>query len=180
MNDITLIPVLAEEDIDGICRLEDAFKAEIGEAPLSRSARAALRAAIRAGRIRFFAAVHLSQLIGMCSVSETFSTFTCGKSGVFEDFYVRPPYRRQGVARRLARFAQDTCAREGFATLTVGAAQCDVPMYASLGFSTPIGTMLSCPLAQGTPVDHSVLAVEDPEQKAAIARAILLALPVAL
>lgn len=177
MNDITLAPVLDPEDIESVLRLEDAFKAEIGEAPLAPPAHLALRAAIQSGRIRFFAAMHLSRMVGMCSVSETFSTFTCGKCGVFEDFYLYPPYRHRGIARRLVRFVQEACQLDGYASLTVGASECDVPMYASLGFHMPIGTMLACPLAPQSPEDGTIRFVESPGQKVAIAGSILAALP---
>ena len=59
---------------------------------------------------------------------------------MFEDFYIRPEYRHQGIARALARFA---FAESGVSSLTVGCADCDLPMYRSLGFTVPLGNLLA-------------------------------------
>ena len=87
-----------------------------------------------------------SRAVGMCSVSPCFSTFACGETGVFDDFYVEPPFRRQGAARLLARAAQGWCRERGMASLTVGCSAGDVGMYRALGFEVELGTMLACPL----------------------------------
>ena len=84
--------------------------------------------------------------MGMCSVSPCFSTFACGETGVFDDFYVEPPFRRRGAARLLARAAQGWCRERGMASLTVGCSAGDVGMYRALGFALELGAMLACPL----------------------------------
>ena len=127
-------------------KLENSFLAEIGEGPLTGEKKQRLAAAVREGRIAFFLALRGTRAVGMCSVSPCFSTFACGETGVFDDFYVEPPFRRQGAARLLARAAQGWCRERGMASLTVGCSAGDVGMYRALGFEVELGTMLACPL----------------------------------
>ena len=127
-------------------KLENSFLAEIGEGPLTGEKKQRLAAAVREGRIAFFLALRGTRAVGMCSVSPCFSTFACGETGVFDDFYVEPPFRRQGAARLLARAAQGWCRERGMASLTVGCSAGDVGMYRALGFALELGAMLACPL----------------------------------
>lgn len=127
-------------------RLENSFLAEIGEEPLTEDKKERLAAAVQAGRITFFLALRGSRAVGMCSVSSCFSTFACEEIGAFDDFYVEPPFRRQGAARLLAQAVQNWCRGQGMASLTVGCSAGDVGMYRALGFGLDLGTMLACPL----------------------------------
>ena len=132
--------VISPDDFDGLKRLQTAYKREIGEEEPAAADFDRLLEAIGAERIIFYGAAEQGQLIACCSVSPTFSTFDYRKSGVFEDFYVAPAYRHQGVARRLVEFA---IRQSGVSTLTVGCADCDADMYKALGFSIPIGNLLA-------------------------------------
>lgn len=127
-------------------KLENSFLAEIGEELLTEEKKGRLSAAVREGKIAFFLAMRGTRAVGMCSVSPCFSTFACGETGVFDDFYVEPPFRRQGAARKLARAAQAWCRERGMASLTVGCSAGDVGMYRALGFELELGAMLACPL----------------------------------
>lgn len=129
-----------------LLKLENSFLAEIGEDPLTEVKKERLAAAVRAGRIAFFLALRGTRAVGMCSASPCFSTFACGETGVFDDFYVEPPFRRRGAARLLAQAARDWCRARGMASLTVGCSAGDVGMYRALGFELELGTMLACPL----------------------------------
>ena len=129
-----------------LLKLENSFLAEIREEPLTGEKKERLADAVRAGRIAFFLALRGTRAVGMCSVSPCFSTFACGETGVFDDFYVEPPFRRQGAARLLARAAQGWCRERGMASLTVGCSAGDVGMYRALGFALELGAMLACPL----------------------------------
>lgn len=129
-----------------LLKLENGFLAEIREAPLDDAKKERLQEAVRAGRIAFFLAKRGYRAVGMCSVSRCFSTFACSDIGVFDDFFVEPVFRRQGVARKLAVFAQDWCKEKGLASLTVGCSEGDVELYRSLGFASHLGTMLACPM----------------------------------
>ena len=123
--------------------LESGFLAEIGEAPMEQAAQTRLEQAISGGEITFFVARRLNRPVGICSVSSCFSTFACKKTGVFDDFYVEPAFRHQGVARTLVAAAQSFCRAQGYASLTVGCADGDVAMYRALGFGERLGTMLA-------------------------------------
>lgn len=127
-------------NIDALWQLQKLYKQEIGEDTPSDDARARLKAAIEAKHILFYGVWDGEILAGCCSITVGFSTFDYAKSGVFEDFYIRPEYRHRGIARTLVRFAYS---ESGVSTLTVGCAPCDVSMYNALGFSVAIGNLLA-------------------------------------
>lgn len=131
---------LANPEEEQLARLENDYLRQIGEPILTEEKRRALTEAIRAGRITFFIARRGAHAVGMCSVARCFSTFACSDVGVFEDFYVEPAFRGRGVARMLARVAQEWCRANGIASLTVCSAPCDAKMYQALGFGAPLGT----------------------------------------
>ena len=131
---------LTSEDFDVLVPLHVAYKNEIGEDAPSPEDLAALKDAIETDCILFFGCRENGILVGCCSVSVTFSTFCYAPSGVFEDFYILPAYRHRGIARALVRFAYEN---SGVAAMTVGCADCDLPMYKALGFSVPIGNLLA-------------------------------------
>lgn len=124
-------------------KLENGFLAEIGEGALSDEKKSRLSDAVREGRITFFLARRGYRAVGMCSVSSCFSTFACGPVGVFDDFFIEPVFRHEGIARLLADTAQTWCREQGYASLTVGCSAGDVGMYRALGFETELGTMLA-------------------------------------
>ena len=99
-----------------------------------------MAAAIQNGQIIFYGAWNDDTLIGCCSITAGFSTFDYAQSGVFEDFYICPGYRHRGIARQLVHYAYQ---ESGVSSLTVGCADCDVPMYQALGFSIPLGNLLA-------------------------------------
>lgn len=75
----------------------------------------------------------------MCSVAKRFSTFACTDTGVFDDFYIEPAFRRKGIARMLAQAAQTRSRKNALASLTVTCAPCDEGMYRALGFDSTLG-----------------------------------------
>ena len=126
--------------MDQLWGLQKAYKEAIHEdAPDSRDC-SRLRAAIEKEQILFYGAWHHDDLVGCCSVTAGFSTFNYRRSGVFEDFFIVPEYRHQGVARALVQFA---FRESGVRSLTVGCADCDVEMYRALGFSVVLGNLLA-------------------------------------
>ena len=126
--------------IDQLWELQKAYKAEIEEDAPGEQDKTKLLPAIEKGQIIFFGAFDGAALIGCCSVTVGFSTFSYALSGVFEDFYICPEYRHKGIARELVRYAYR---ESGVSSLTVGCADCDVEMYRSLGFSIPLGNLLA-------------------------------------
>ena len=125
---------------DALWELQKLYKAEIGEDEPTIEDKARLESAIGGDRIFFYGAWEGNKLIGCCSVTVGFSTFDYRPSGVFEDFYIRPEDRHTGIARRLVQFAYR---ESGVSSLTVACADCDIPMYRSLGFSVPLGNSLA-------------------------------------
>ena len=133
-----------ENHFEQLKALHAAYKEEIGEEPPSEEDFSRLLEAIRSERILFFGTLdEQSRLAACCSVSLTFSTFNYRTSGVFEDFYIVPAGRHQGLARALVAFAVK---ESGVQSLTVGCADCDAAMYGALGFSIPLGRLLAMDL----------------------------------
>ena len=125
---------------DRLWKLQQAYKAAIHEDAPSEQDRGRLRAAIENDEILFYGAWEDGELVGCCSVTVGFSTFNYQRSGVFEDFYILPEYRHQGIARALVKYAYR---ESGVSSLTVGCADCDVKMYQALGFTVPLGNLLA-------------------------------------
>lgn len=126
--------------IDSLWELQRQYKAEIGEDAPGYAARERLVRAIREENILFYGAWEGDSLVGCCSVTVGFSTFDYLPSGVFEDFFIRPDFRHKGVARQLVQFAYRAST---VSSMTVGCADCDIPMYQALGFSIPLGNLLA-------------------------------------
>ncbi len=120
-------------------KLENGFLKEIGETPATEEKQERLAQAIRDGKITFFVAKRGYRTVGMCSVAKCFSTFACTDTGVFDDFYIEPVFRRKGIARKLAQAAQKWSKENGLASLTVTCAPCDEGMYQALDFDTRLG-----------------------------------------
>ncbi len=130
-------------DTSVIKSLMEQYKKSIGETPLDDNQYEAIYKAICDKSIYFFVAKDNEEIVGMCSVSKTFSTFTCNYSGVFEDFYVVPKYRKKGIARELTKYVFEWCKENEVLSLWVGCADCDIEMYKSLGFEIPLGNLLA-------------------------------------
>ena len=131
---------IISSEIDSLWALQIKYKAEIGEEEPDDNKKENLIRAIDEGKICFFGVWDENKLVGSCSVTVGFSTFTYLPSGVFEDFYICPEYRHKGIARQLVQFAYR---ESGVFSLTVGCADCDVKMYQALGFSIPLGNLLA-------------------------------------
>ena len=120
--------------------LQTGYKQEIGEECPDDGDFRSLFDAITDGRILFFGCLDEGRLIGCCSVTPAYSTFDYQTGGVFEDFFILPEYRHQGIARKLVQYAYR---ESGVSSLTVGCADCDLAMYKALGFSIPLGNLLA-------------------------------------
>ena len=134
------IEILTNPEDWQLRKLENGFLKEIGETPATEEKQEQLARAIQDGKITFFMAKRGSRAVGMCSVAKCFSTFACSDTGVFDDFYIEPAFRRQGIARKLTQAAQNWSKETGLASLTVTCAPCDEAMYRSLGFDIRLGS----------------------------------------
>jgi len=128
------------ENFEKLKELQKAYKLEIGEEVPSEIQLIGLREAIEQERIHFYGCICDNSLVACCSVCFTYSTFNYEKAGLFEDFYIRPEYRRKGIARKLVAYAYE---QSKVGSLVVGCADCDVEMYKAIGFATLLGNMLS-------------------------------------
>lgn len=134
------VEVLSGPEDWQIKKLENGFKKDIGEEPLTPEKQRQLQQAIQEGKITFFVAKRGFRAVGMCSVAKCYSTFSCSDTGVYEDFYIEPVFRGKGIARKLAQAAQTWCKEQGIESLTVCCAPCDEKMYQALGFEIALGT----------------------------------------
>ena len=133
------VELLADPDDRQFKTLENGFLQEIGEPPATEKKQEHLARAIRDGKIVFFVAKCGHRAVGMCSVARCFSTFACTCTGVFDDFYIDPAFRKKGIARMLAQAAQRWSEENDLASLTVTSAPCDEGMYQALGFAVHLG-----------------------------------------
>ena len=131
---------IQSDRIEDLWELQLLYKAEIGEDIPKEEEKERLVSAMDGGQILFFGAWDEAELVGCCSVTPGFSTFNFQKSGVFEDFYIRPAYRHRHIARELVQYAY---VNSGVCSLTVGCADCDLPMYRALGFAIDLGNLLA-------------------------------------
>jgi GNAT superfamily N-acetyltransferase len=137
------VSILTDPDNPEFIELKNAYRMDIGEEILTAEQEGNLKAAVMDGRITFFTAEHGSHTVGICSVSRCYSTFSCSDTAVFEDFYVRPDYRKKGIARRLSEEARRWCRERGIESITVCSAPCDEEMYRALGFDVVLGRTMA-------------------------------------
>lgn len=138
---VPMVEVLT--DVQDLWNLESGFLQEVGEPPLDDWKKQQLARAIEEKQIIFFVAKRLNRPVGICSVSPCFSTFACKGCGIFDDFYIEPVFRKQGIARLLVSYAKKWCDQQGYASILVGCSAGDESMYRSLGFANELGRMLA-------------------------------------
>ena len=131
---------IGTEMFDELKSLQKDYKVAIGEDVPSDMELESLRKAIEQGQIQFYGCICDESLVACCSICVTYSTFNYDKSGVFEDFYIKPEYRHKGIARKLVVYALE---QSEVSSLTVGCADCDLAMYHAIGFQIPLGNMLA-------------------------------------
>lgn len=131
---------IGTEKFEELKELQKAYKEEIGENTPSEDDFRSLFRAIENEDIIFYGCICDEILVACCSVSYTYSTFNYEKSGVFEDFYIRPEYRHKGIARKLVAYAYN---QSKVGSLSVGCADCDIEMYKAIGFAIPLGNLLA-------------------------------------
>lgn len=134
------VEILSDSEDWQLKKLENGFLKEIGEQMLTEEKQEKLQQAIRDGKITFFMAKRGYRAVGMCSVAKCFSTYACSNTGVFDDFYIEPAFRRKGAARKLAQAAQQWCSDNTVSSLTVCCSPCDEGMYRALGFDVRLGS----------------------------------------
>ena len=83
------------EMIEELKSLQKDYKVAIGEDVPSETELESLRKAIEQGHIHFYGCICDESLVACCSICVTYSTFNYDKSGVFEDFYIKPEYRHK-------------------------------------------------------------------------------------
>lgn len=138
---------LADPEDWQLLKLMNGYLHEIGEECLEEEKQEQLQRAIKDGKITFFVAKRGYRAVGMCSMVKSFSTFCCGDVATFEDFYVEPVFRKQGIARLLCEKAFVWCREQGIASLSVTCAPCDEEMYRHLGFEISLGKTYCAVLA---------------------------------
>ena len=131
---------IGTEMFEELKSLQKDYKLAIGEDEPRELELGSLRKAIEQGNIHFYGCICAESLVACCSICVTYSTFHYDKSGVFEDFYIKPEYRHKGIARKLVSYAFE---QSGVSSLTVGCADCDVEMYQAIGFQISFGNMLA-------------------------------------
>jgi GNAT superfamily N-acetyltransferase len=143
-NPMIQIHELERSHLEHLLPLLEAYIREIGEGSLAEGSAGRIGEAIDNGKISFFVAEEDGALVGMCSLSIAFSTYGGGRPwGIFEDFYIAPERRQEGIASKLVTYVFREAAKRGCSSVTVGSSKGDVPMYRHLGFNVHLGHMLS-------------------------------------
>ena len=96
---------IGTEMFDELKSLQKDYKVAIGEDVPSEMELESLRKAIEQGHIHFYGCICDESLVACCSICVTYSTFNYDRSGVFEDFYIKPEYRNKGIARKMVAYA---------------------------------------------------------------------------
>ncbi len=150
-SSVTAVPVstdtvtfekLRPEEFKKVLPLVQLFKNALKEEQLSTKQSAALEQAVKNNQIEFFLAKLNNEMIGMCSVSFMFSTYTCDEVGIFDDFFLLENQRGKGIARKLVNYMFSEMDRRGITSIWVSS-ECDREMYESLGFGTSLGNLLA-------------------------------------
>lgn len=131
------------EQFEELIDVLNAYKNFVGEQNFGEEELKRLKSAIIEERIIFYIAFDQGKIIGTCSISKAFSTFNSYSMGIFEDFYILPDYRRQGIARELVNNVFRDCRIRGIKSIWVGCCDDYVKMYGSLGFDIKLGNLLT-------------------------------------
>lgn len=134
---------LNNNDYDKHFEIINMYKDDIGEEHITTNQHKKIIQAIENGQIRFYCVFEENVLIATCSISQGFSTYLCEPFGVFEDFYIRPEKRKQGIAKKLCSYVIEEERKNRINSIWVGSADCDVEMYQYLGFELALGNLLT-------------------------------------
>ena len=88
--------------------------------------------------IRVYFAANKQEMIGIAVCMEGFSTFNSAPLANIHDVYVKPGFRRQGVAHKLFTFIERQAREMGFCKLTLEVLEGNLPAqetYRKMGFA---------------------------------------------
>jgi len=138
------IKILTKEHFENLKVLMQDYKKSIHEDLLNKNQLTDLEAAINDKKIAFYIVLENNEIIGMCSVSLLFSTYKCKPVGMFDDFYIKPEYRKKGFAIKLTEYVFDDMKSKNIKSVMVGCSDIDIEMYKHCGFNLILGNLLSC------------------------------------
>ena len=144
MSDDVLIRQATPDDISALLRHRQGMYEDMGyNDPAALSAmvstcRPYLAAALANGTLRGWLACAGEQIVagGVVLISPWPShpyDGQCRRATIL-NMYTDPPFRRQGIARRLMQTIIDWCRKEGFMRVDLHASEKGRPLYESLGF----------------------------------------------
>ncbi|MGZ4731138.1 MAG: GNAT family N-acetyltransferase [Terriglobales bacterium] len=144
MSDDVLIRQATPDDISALLRHRQGMYEDMGyNDPAALSAmvstcRPYLAAALANGTLRGWLACAGEQIVagGVVLISPWPShpyDGQCRRATIL-NMYTDPPFRRQGIARRIMQTMIDWCRKEGFVRVDLHASEKGRPLYESLGF----------------------------------------------
>ncbi len=144
MSDDVLIRQATPDDISALLRHRQGMYEDMGyNDPAALSAmvstcRPYLAAALANGTLRAWLACAGEQIVagGVVLISPWPShpyDGQCRRATIL-NMYTDPPFRRQGIARRIMQTMIDWCRKEGFVRVDLHASEKGRPLYESLGF----------------------------------------------
>ena len=141
MKDYKLDVFNINDDISELINLLNLYKEDIGEENVNAEQSERLKIAIETKQIEFFVIKDEEDIVGMCSITVGFSTFNFMKMGIFEDFFIKKEYRKQGLASKLVNFVFEEMKKRQINSVWLGCSDCDVEMYNHLGFDIKLGNL---------------------------------------
>lgn len=129
------------DDISVLVTMLNLYKQDIGEENVVDEQVERLKEAIETKQIEFFIIKDEEEIVGMCSITIGFSTFTFMKMGIFEDFFIKKEYRKKGLASMLTSYVFEEMKRREIKSVWVGCSNSDIEMYNHLGFDFKLGNL---------------------------------------
>ena len=140
------IKILEMDKMDKVENLEilmHEYKFSINEDKLDKKQFEKLKEAIKYKKIKFYTLNIDNNIIGMCSISYLYSTYKCESIGMFDDFYIKPDYRKKGYAKKLTKYVFEDMVKNNINSVMVGCSDMDLEMYKHIGFKMELGNLLT-------------------------------------
>lgn len=132
-----LVRQAALEDLEALASLFDEYRQFYGRESDMEGARSFLLARFGHGESTLFIACDSATPVGFLQLYSSFSSVSMGRTFILNDLYVRPRFRRKGVAKRLMTAAEEFGRKIGAVQLTLSTAvtnQEAQALYAAMGW----------------------------------------------
>ena len=141
-SDDVMFEELDYKDFNAVLPLIQLFKRSVNENELGKTQLSALSNAVSSGNIEFFIAKQEEEIIGICSVSLVFSTYTCSDVAIFDDLFVLENRRGRGISRKFINYVFEKLKERGVSSVW-SCSKNNSEQLKSLGFNLMLGDLLA-------------------------------------